>query len=81
METRKLKLWKKFINMSIQCKIARTLNISSFSFHIIIKCEDISVRTGQGRKSILGLGWHCIKNRHESVVEITALAQEHFQKS
>lgn len=53
METRKLKLWKKFINMSIQCNIARTLNISSFSFHIIIKCEEISVRTGLGRKSTL----------------------------
>ena len=42
---------------------------------------------GQGRKPILdardlrALKRHCIKNRHDSVTEITAWAQDHFRKS
>lgn len=46
-----------------------------------------SVCNGEGRDSISdasdlhALKQHCIKNRHNSVMEITAWGQEHFQKS
>lgn len=42
----------------------------------------ISVRTGQGHKSLLdALRQHCIRNRHVSFMETTAWGQEDFQKS
>lgn len=67
METRKLNLWEKFINMSIQFKIARTLNISSFSFHIIIinpenlmksLCARDKVKNQYWMPDLQALGWH-----------------------
>ena len=45
------------------------------------------MRKGQGQKPILdardlrALRRHCIKNRHDSVTEITAWAHDHFRKS
>ena len=81
----------KFQNNIPQCKIAKTLKISSSTVHNIIKrfgeSGEIFVRKGQGRKPILdardlrALRRQCIKNRHDSVSEITAWAQDHFQKS
>lgn len=74
-----------------QCKIAKSLNISSSTVHNIIKrfreSGRISVRKGQGRKTILGardlraLRRHCITYRHASVLEITKWAQEYFQRT
>ena len=73
-----------------QCKIAKTLKISSSTVHNIIKrfweSGEIFVHKGQGRKPIpdardlRALRRHCIKNRHDSVTEITAWAQDHFRK-
>ena len=31
--------------------------------------------------NLLAIRWWCIKNRHDYVMEITAWAQEHFEKS
>lgn len=68
----------------------RFLNISLSTVHIIIhrlrESEDICAHKEQGWKWILhacdvrGLRQRCFKNTHDSVMEITAQAQEHFQK-
>lgn len=50
------------------------------------ECGRISARKGQGRKSVLdardlwALEGGCIQNRQDSVLEITAWAEDHFQK-
>ena len=90
-ERLRLLIVEKFQNNIPQCKIAKTLKISSSTVHNIIKrfreSGEIFVRKGQGRKPILdardlrALRRHCIKNRHDSVTEITAWAQDHFRKS
>ncbi len=64
-----------------QRQIAKALQISSSTVHNIIKrfreSEEISVRKGQGRRSLLdardlrALRRHCITHRHDSVTDIT----------
>ena len=81
---------KQFKNNVSQPTIARNLGISSSTVHKIIKkfreSGEISARKRQGRKPTLNacdlwsLWWHCIKNRHQCVKDITAWAQEHFRK-
>ncbi len=73
-----------------QRKIAKSLKLSSSTVHNIIQrfreSGTISVRKGQGRKTILdardlrGLRRHCITYRNATVMEITTWAQEYFQK-
>ncbi|KAK3562582.1 hypothetical protein QTP86_002064 [Hemibagrus guttatus] len=72
-----------------QRKIAKSL--SSSTVHNIIQrfreSGTISVRKGQGRKTILdardlrALRRHCITYRNATVMEITTWAQEYFQKT
>ncbi len=72
-------------------KIAKSLKLSSSTMHNIIQrfreSGTISVRKGQGRKTILdahdlrALRRHCITYRHVTVMEITTWAQEYFQKT
>ena len=74
-----------FQNNIPQRKIVKTLNSSSSTVYNILKTlqasGDISKRKEYGWKSILDThDGHCIKNRHDSVMGITAWAQEHFQK-
>ncbi len=74
-----------------QRKIAKSLKLSSSTVHNIIQrfreSGTISVRKGQGRKTILdardlrALGRHCITYRNATVMEITTWAQEYFQKT
>ncbi len=74
-----------------QRKIAKSLKLSSSTVHNIIQrfreSGTISVRKGQGRKTILdardlrALRRHCITNRNATVMEITTWAQEYFQKT
>ena len=74
-----------------QCKIAKILKISPSTPHNIIKrfreSEGVSVCGGQGRRSKLNagnlraLGQNCIKNSYDSLLDISVLTQEHFQKS
>uniref|UniRef100_A0A9J8CS13 Transposase Tc1-like domain-containing protein n=1 Tax=Cyprinus carpio carpio TaxID=630221 RepID=A0A9J8CS13_CYPCA len=74
-----------------QRKIAKSLTLSSSTVHNIIQrfreSGTISVRKGQGRKTILdardlrALGRHCITYRNATVMEITTWAQEYFQKT
>ncbi|KAK3523614.1 hypothetical protein QTP70_002749 [Hemibagrus guttatus] len=74
-----------------QRKIAKSLKISSSTVHNIIQrfreSGTISVRKGQGRKTILdardlrALRRHCITYRNATVMEITTWAQEYFQKT
>ncbi len=74
-----------------QRKIAKSLKLSSSTVHNIIQrfreSGTISVRKGQGRKTILdahdlwALRWHCITYRNATVMEITTWAQEYFQKT
>ncbi|KAK3559329.1 hypothetical protein QTP86_012759 [Hemibagrus guttatus] len=75
-----------------QRKIAKSLKLSSSStVHNIIQrfreSGTISVRKGQGRKTILdardlrALRQHCITHRNATVMEITTWAQEYFQKT
>ncbi len=74
-----------------QRKIAKSLKLSSSIVHNIIlrfrESGTISVRKGQGRKTILdardlrALRRHCITYRNATVMEITTWAQEHFQKT
>ncbi|KAK3515427.1 hypothetical protein QTP70_019918, partial [Hemibagrus guttatus] len=74
-----------------QRKIAKSLKLSSSTVHNIIQrfreSGTISVCKGQGRKTILdacdlrALRWHCITYRNATVMEITAWAQEYFQKT
>ncbi|KAK3524517.1 hypothetical protein QTP70_029827 [Hemibagrus guttatus] len=66
-------------------------NISNVEMHNIIQrfreSGTISVRKGQGRKTILdardlrALRRHCITYRNATVMEITTWAQEYFQKT
>ncbi len=70
--------------------MAKALQISSSTVHNIIKrfreTGEISVRKGQGRRTLLdacglrALRRHCITHRHDSVINITKWAQEYFQK-
>ncbi len=74
-----------------QRKIAKSLKLSSSTVHNIIQrfreSGTISVRKGQGRKTILdardlrALRRHCITYRDATVMEITTWAQEYFQKT
>ncbi|KAK3574259.1 hypothetical protein QTP86_004397 [Hemibagrus guttatus] len=74
-----------------QRKIANSLKLSSSTVHNIIQrfreSGTISVRKGQGRKTILdardlrALRRHCITYRNATVMEITTWAQEYFQKT
>ncbi len=83
------KIVKYFKNNVPQHQIAKALQISS-TVHNITKSfretGEISVRKGQGRRSLLdacglrALRQHCITHRHDSVIDITKWAQEYFQK-
>ncbi|KAK3553413.1 hypothetical protein QTP70_003573 [Hemibagrus guttatus] len=74
-----------------QRKIAKSLKLSSSTVHNIIQrfreSRTISVRKGQGRKTILdardlrALRRHCITYRNATEMEITTWAQEYFQKT
>ncbi|KAK3547521.1 hypothetical protein QTP86_021499 [Hemibagrus guttatus] len=74
-----------------QRQIAKSLKLSSSTVHNIIQrfreSGTISVRKGQGRKTILdvrdlrALRRHCITYRNATVMEITTWAQEYFQKT
>ncbi len=74
-----------------QRKIAKSLKLTSSTVHNIIQrfreSGTISVRKGQGRKTILdardlrALRRHCITYRNATVMEITTWAQEYFQKT
>ncbi len=74
-----------------QRKIAKSLKLSSSTVHNIIQrfreSGTISVRKGQGRKTILdardlrALRRHCITYRNATVMEITTWVQEYFQKT
>ncbi len=74
-----------------QRKIAKRLKLSSSTVHNILQrfreSGTISVRKGQGRKTILNardlraLRRHCITYRNATVMEITTWAQEYFQKT
>jgi len=75
-----------FLNIKLQ-----TLNVPSSTVHNIIKrfrkSGDTSVYKGHRCENQLYAcdlqvrKQHCIKNKYDSVLEITAWAQEHFQKS
>ncbi len=79
-----------FKNNVPQCQIAKALLISSSTVHNIIKrfreTGEISVCKAQGVRTLLdarglqALRWHCITHRHDSIIDITKLAQEYFQK-
>ncbi len=79
-----------FQNNIPQRQIAKALQISSSTVHNIIKrfreTGEISVRKGQGRRTLLdalglqALRRHCITHRHDSFIDITKWAQEYFQK-
>ncbi len=65
-------------------------NCKEFEVIIIQRFREsgtISVRKGQGRKTILdardlqAFRWHCITYRNATVMEITTWAQEYFQKT
>ncbi|KAK3553990.1 hypothetical protein QTP70_019031 [Hemibagrus guttatus] len=74
-----------------QRKTAKSLKSSSSTMHNIIQrfreSGTISVRKGQGQKTILdardlrALRRHCITYRNATVMEITTWAQEYFQKT
>ncbi len=74
-----------------QRKIAKSLKLSLSTVHNIIQrfreSGTISVRKGQGRKTILdahdlrALRRHCITYKNATVMEITTWAQEYFQKT
>ncbi len=84
------RLWNTLKNNVPQCQIAKALQISSSTVHNIIKrfreTGEISVRKGQGQRSLLdahglwALRRHYITHRHDSVIDITKWAQEYFQK-
>ncbi|XP_029947370.1 uncharacterized protein LOC115388384 [Salarias fasciatus] len=85
------KIVEQFKNNVPQRKIAKNLGIALSTVHNIIKrfreSGQITVRKGQGRKPILtgcdiqALRQHCMENKLDSVVEITAWAQKHFGKT
>lgn len=75
---------KQFLNNFRQRKIVETFNISSSTVHNIKRLREsgeISVRKGSSQKSVLdacefrALRQHCIKNIHDSVMEITVWSQ------
>ena len=80
-EQLRVQIVKQFKNKVSQHTIAKNLGISSSTVHKIIKklreSGKISARKRQGRKSTLNardlwsLWWHCIKNRHQCVKDIT----------
>ncbi|KAK3544017.1 hypothetical protein QTP70_034282 [Hemibagrus guttatus] len=87
-------LWRKIVEQYqkgvSQRKIAKNLKLSSTVHNIIQRFREsgtISVRKGQGRKTILdardlrALRRHCITYRNVTVMEITTWAQEYFQKT
>uniref|UniRef100_A0A8C1ZAB2 Tc1-like transposase DDE domain-containing protein n=1 Tax=Cyprinus carpio TaxID=7962 RepID=A0A8C1ZAB2_CYPCA len=88
-------LWQKIVEQYqkgvSQRKIAKSLKLSSSTVHNIIRrfreSGTISVRKGQGRKTILdardlrALRRHCITYRNATVMEITTWAQEYFQET
>ncbi len=88
-------LWRKIVEQYqkgvSQREIAKSLKLSSSTVHNIIQrfreSGTISVRKGQGRKTILdardlrALRRHCITYRNATVMEITTWAQEYFQKT
>ncbi|XP_041641385.1 uncharacterized protein LOC121508528 [Cheilinus undulatus] len=90
-ERLRLKIVQQFQNNVPQREIAKNLGMSASTVHNIIKrfreSGGITVRKGQGRKPILdvrelrALKQHCIQNRHDTVVDITAWAQKHFKKT
>ncbi len=81
---------KQIKNNISQCKIAKTLGLSPYTIHNIVKrfreSREITVHVGQGRKPQLNvldlwaLRWHCIRNRHAAVLNISTWAQEYFRK-
>ncbi len=88
-------LWRKIVEQYqkgvSQRRIAKSLKLSSSTVHNIIQrfreSGTISVRKGQGQKTILdaldlrALRRHCITYRNATVMEITTWAQEYFQKT
>ncbi len=87
-------LWRKIVEQYqkgvSQRKNAKSLKLSSTVHNIIQRFREsgtISVRKGQGRKTILdacdlrALRRHCITYRNATVMEITTWAQEYFQKT
>ncbi len=84
------KIVEYFKNNIPERQIAKALQISSSTVHNIIKrfreTGEISMRKGQGRRPLLdasglwALRRHCITHWHNSVIDITKLAQEYFQK-
>ncbi len=83
------KIVEYFKNNVPQRQIAKALQISSSTVHIIKRFKEtgeISVRKGQGQRPLLdarglrALRRHCITHRHDSVIDITKWAQEYFQK-
>ncbi len=84
------KIMEYFKNNVPQCQITKALQISSSTVDNIIKrfreTGDISVRKGQGRRSLLdardlrAFRRHCITHRHDSVIDITKWVQEYLQK-
>ncbi len=87
----RLKIVEQYQKGVSQRKIAKSLKLSSSTVHNIIQrfreSGTISVRKGQGQKTILdardlrALRWHCITYRNVTVIEITTWAQEYFQKT
>uniref|UniRef100_A0A9J8AAK4 Transposase Tc1-like domain-containing protein n=1 Tax=Cyprinus carpio carpio TaxID=630221 RepID=A0A9J8AAK4_CYPCA len=85
------KIVKQYQNGVSQRKIAKSLKLPSPTVHNIIQrfreSGTISVRKGQGQKTILdacdlrALKRHCITYRNATVMEITTWAQEYFQKT
>lgn len=73
-----------------QRKIEKNLKLSSSTVHNIQRFREsgtISVRKGQGRKTILDVHdlrafrRHCITYRNATIMKITTWAQEYFQKT
>ena len=84
-----LHILEQYQNIVSQLNTGKTLKISSSTIHKKYhqESEDISVHIGHSLKSVLdvrdlrAIRRHCIKNRHDSVMETTAWDPEHFQKS
>ncbi len=83
------KIMEYFKNNVPQRQIAKALQISSSTVHIIKRFREtgeISVRKGQGQRPLLdarglwALRRHCITHQHDSVIDIPKWAQEYFQK-
>ncbi len=82
---------KQIKNNISQCKITKNLGLSTTTIHNIVKrfreSREISVCVGQGRKpqvnvhDLWALRWHCIRNHHAVVLNISTRAQEYFRKT